>query len=174
VCVSVCLCVRTLKQVSADVYGSARCCLTSRCTQSWTPCVCDQQSAIVGRRLIARATPAVVGRCCQQQADGCRLFISRLVTVGVPRSNAILSLEFGTKSSNLMKWSSRLSVVCLSLPRQMSKFRHLCGKSGSPSKNMTSDFAPEIAKYPKSILPQQQFRECASLLFRSVSDAACF
>jgi len=38
---------------------------------------------------------------------------------------------------------------------------------------MTSDFAPEIAKYPKSILPQQQFWECASLLFRSVSDAGC-
>jgi len=51
---------------------------------------------------------------------------------------------------------------------------------------MTSDFAPEVAKYPppQSILatikytyihmPQQQFRECASLMFRSVSDAACF
>jgi len=37
---------------------------------------------------------------------------------------------------------------------------------------MTSEFAPEVAKYPKSILPQQQFRECASLLFRSDSDAA--
>jgi len=30
------------------------------------------------------------------------------------------------------------------------KFRHLCRKSGSPSKNMTSDFEPEVAKYPKS------------------------
>ena len=39
---------------------------------------------------------------------------------------------------------------------------------------MTSDFAPEVAKYPKSILPQQHFRECVSLLFRSVSDAVCY
>jgi len=35
------------------------------------------------------------------------------------------------------------------------------------------DFALELAKYPKSILPQQQFRECVSLLFCSISDAAC-
>jgi len=42
------------------------------------------------------------------------------------------------------------------------------------SKNMTSDFAPEVAKYPKSILPQQQIRECGSLVFRSVRDAACY
>jgi len=38
---------------------------------------------------------------------------------------------------------------------------------------MTSGIASKVAKYPKSILPQQQFSECASLLFRSVSDAAC-
>jgi len=54
------------------------------------------------------------------------------------------------------------SVVCLSVPRQISKpkrrklseigakFRRLYTKSGSPSKNMTSDFAPEVAKYLKS------------------------
>jgi len=47
-------------------------------------------------------------------------------------------------------------------------------KSGSQSKNMTSDFAPEVAKYPKSILPQQQFRECVSILSCTVSDAASF
>ena len=35
---------------------------------------------------------------------------------------------------------------------------------------MTSCFAPEVAKYPKSILPQQQFREYVSLLFRSIND----
>ena len=54
-----------------------------------------------------------------------------------------------------MKRSSRLSSVCrLSLSRVRSrklgeigaKFRHLCRKSGS------SDFAPEVAKYPKSSL----------------------
>jgi len=38
------------------------------------------------------------------------------------------------------------------------------------SKNMMSDFAPEIAKYPKSSL----FWKCASLLFCSISNAACF
>jgi len=30
---------------------------------------------------------------------------------------------------------------------------------------MASEFTLEVAKYPKSILPQQQFRECANLLF---------
>ena len=30
------------------------------------------------------------------------------------------------------------------------KCRHLCRKSGSRSKNTTSDFAPKVAKYPKS------------------------
>jgi len=66
-----------------------------------------------------------------------------------------------------MKRSPRLSSVCLSrVSRKLgAKFRRRYRKSWSPSKNMTSDFAPEVAKYPqKSILPQQQFRECASLL----------
>ena len=83
-----------------------------------------------------------------------------------------------------MKWlSCLLSSVCLSVclscvrSRKLSeigaKFRYFYRKSGSPSKNMTSDFLPEVAKYRKRNLPQQQFRECASLLFRSVSDAAC-
>jgi len=56
-----------------------------------------------------------------------------------------------------MIWSSRLSsVVFLSVPHQMSKlseigaiFRYHRRKSGSPSKNMTSDFAPEVANTPK-------------------------
>ena len=46
----------------------------------------------------------------------------------------------------------RLSVC----PRQISKTKrdkhencHLYRKSGSPSKNMTSDFAPEVAKFPQ-------------------------
>jgi len=82
---------------------------------------------------------------------------------------------------SLMKWSLCLSSVCLSvvcLSRIISpklnetgvKFHRLYRKSGSPSKNMTSNFAPEVAKYAKSC----QFWECASLLFRSVSDAAFF
>jgi len=54
-----------------------------------------------------------------------------------------------------MKRSPRLSSVCLSrvISRKLSdigsKFRRLYWKSGSPSKNMTSDFAAEVAKYPK-------------------------
>jgi len=46
--------------------------------------------------------------------------------------------------------------VCLSPIRSRklseigAKFHHLCRKLGLPSKNMTSDFAPEVAKYPKS------------------------
>jgi len=40
---------------------------------------------------------------------------------------------------------------------------------------MTSDFAPEVAKYPKSSpKPQIVQNKCASLLSHSVSDAACF
>jgi len=45
------------------------------------------------------------------------------------------------------------------------KFRHLYRKSGSLSKNMTSDFAPEVVKYLKSILPPQQFWECEPIVF---------
>jgi len=49
-----------------------------------------------------------------------------------------------------------LSFVCVSsiISRKLSeisaKFRHRCRISGSPSKNMTSDFAPEVAKCLKS------------------------
>jgi len=54
-----------------------------------------------------------------------------------------------------MQRSSRLSSlsVCLSLVRSRklseidAEFRRLYRKSGSPSKNMTSDSAPEVAKY---------------------------
>jgi len=51
--------------------------------------------------------------------------------------------------------------VCLSRVRSRklsdigAKFRHLCRKLGSPSKNMTLDFAPEVDKYPKSSLKLQ-------------------
>ena len=46
--------------------------------------------------------------------------------------------------------------VCLSRVRSLklcemdAKFRHLYRKSWSESKNMTSDFVPEVAKYPKT------------------------
>ena len=56
-------------------------------------------------------------------------------------------------------WNSRrvcLSVVCLSRVRSRklgeicAKFRRLYRKSESENKNMTSDFAPEVAKYPQT------------------------
>ena len=50
-----------------------------------------------------------------------------------------------------------MSVVCLSVPRQISEtMQDTCEillpykKSGSESKNMTSDFASEVAKYPEN------------------------
>jgi len=55
----------------------------------------------------------------------------------------------------IMKRSPRLSVcLCrLSVPRQISKItRH--GKSRSDSKNLTSDFAPEVIKYLQIKHPQ--------------------
>jgi len=59
---------------------------------------------------------------------------------------------------SLIKRSSRLSSVYICLPRVRSrklsetgtKFRHLCRKSGSLSKNMTAYFASKVAKYTKS------------------------
>ena len=50
------------------------------------------------------------------------------------------------------------------------KFCHLYRKSGSPSKNITSDFAPEVATYLKSI---PKFGVYAILLFHSISNVAC-
>jgi len=80
-------------------------------------------------------------------------------------SITIIRLAY-SKCNSLMQWSPRLSSVL----HQISKtevgaiFCHLYGNSRLPSKNM----------HPKSILPQQQFQECVSLLFRSISNAACF
>jgi len=48
--------------------------------------------------------------------------------------------------SLMFRSSPLLSVVYLSVPRHISKTK----QSGSPSQNMTSDFAPEVTKYPKS------------------------
>jgi len=67
------------------------------------------------------------------------------------------------------------SVVCLSRVRSpklrkiLAKFRHPYRKSGSPSKNMTSHFALEVASNPKIV--QNSVRAyCLALL----SDAACW
>jgi len=64
----------------------------------------------------------------------------------------ILLGSHSCKCKSLIKRSSRMSSVCLSRVRSQklseigAKFRR---KSGSPSKNMTSDCAPEVAKSPK-------------------------
>ena len=77
-----------------------------------------------------------------------------------------------------MQRSLRLSSVCLYVPRQISKtiieigakFCRLYRTLGSPSKNMTSDFAPEVDKYPqkysrKSKIAQNSVRAyCLALL----------
>ena len=60
------------------------------------------------------------------------------------------------KCKSLLFRSSRLSSVCLSRvrSRKLSEIgatvRRLYRKSWSPSKNMTSDFAPAVDEYPKS------------------------
>ena len=75
-----------------------------------------------------------------------------------------------------------LSSVCMSrvrsrILRDMSaKFRHLYGKSGSESKNLTSDFAPEVAKYPqKTQTPQMgiSITSVQAYCLARLSDAAC-
>jgi len=61
------------------------------------------------------------------------------------------------KCKSLLK-QSPTSVICLlsvhiisrKLNEISAKRRHLYKKSGSPSKSMMSDFASEVAKYPKS------------------------
>jgi len=64
-----------------------------------------------------------------------------------------------------MKRSSRLSCACLSrvISRKLSeigtKFRRLYRKSELSSKNMTSDFAPEVAKYPTSVAPKPKITQ---------------
>jgi len=73
--------------------------------------------------------------------------------------------------------SLSVSVICLSriISRKLSeigaKFCRLCRKSGSPSKNVTSAFAPEIAKYPNHKIDQNSVRAycLAPLAMRLVS-----
>jgi len=73
-----------------------------------------------------------------------------------------------------------LSSVCLSRVRCRklseigAKFCRLYRKSGSPSKNMTSDFAREVAKYPKSRAVGSVRAYCfAPPAMQLVSIAAC-
>jgi len=72
------------------------------------------------------------------------------------------------KCKSLMFWLPRLSVSRLISKTKRgidAKFRHFCRKSGSPSKNMTSGFPPEVAKYPKSSRKHQNSSKwCASVL----------
>ena len=68
-------------------------------------------------------------------------------------------------SSMVMKWSSvtsvcRLSVCPASDLETGAKFRRLYRKSGSPSENTTSDFAPEVAKYNFGSVRANRFAAC--------------
>jgi len=63
-------------------------------------------------------------------------------------------------------------VICLSVSRPISITKRVNREISSPLWEI--GVAPEVAKYPKSILPQQQFWECASLLFCSINEAACY
>jgi len=55
------------------------------------------------------------------------------------------------------------------------KFRHLCRKLGSQSKNLTSDFAPEVSKYTQTPQKTQvaQNGDLDNYCVTLVSDAAC-
>jgi len=71
--------------------------------------------------------------------------------------------------------SPRLSSVCLSRVRSRklsevgSIFRRFCRISGSPSKNITSDFAPEVAKYPK-VAPNPQIAQVGISITKRVCE----
>jgi len=74
-------------------------------------------------------------------------------------------LRSHSKCKSLMKWLSHLSV-----PREISKTkqdnrREIYRKSGSPSKNTTSYFVPEITKYPKSSPKPQNFERVRAYCF---------
>ena len=66
----------------------------------------------------------------------------------------LIRLSAHLQCDSLLFRSSRVSSVCLSRVRSRklsdiglgAKFRRLYRKSGSPSRKMTSDFAPEVAK----------------------------
>jgi len=80
------------------------------------------------------------------------------------------------KCKSFMFRLSRLSsVFCLSCirPRKLreigAKFRCLYRKSGSPSKNMTSDLAPEVDKYPKSSPNPHNFGSVRAYCFASIA-----
>jgi len=85
-------------------------------------------------------------------------FLSELVSLDIHLQRYFVRLaHLGLQCESLLFRSLRLSSVCLSvvclsrvISRQLgeigAKFRHLKKKSGSKSKQMTSDFAPEVAK----------------------------
>jgi len=95
-------------------------------------------------------------------------------------------LNRGYSRSPRLSSACRLFVVCLSRVRSpklreiRAKFRCLYRKSGSESKNMTSCFASEVAKYPQtSTLLQRQtdnihrFSYLRSVLSPCLNTSAC-
>jgi len=103
-------------------------------------------------------------------------------------SPVCLSVIRLARCERLMKWSPHLSVCSLSRVRSRklgticAEFHYLYKKSGSESKNMTSDFAQEVSKYPQnspnSLDNQARLvytqKKCASLLSRCVKRCSLF
>jgi len=90
----------------------------------------------------------------QYQTDKTATVATDPKVTNLPHSSVIRLVHLQCES--LLFWSPHLSSVCLSrirfrkLSKIGVKFCHLYKKSGLLRKNTTSDFAPEVAKYPKS------------------------
>jgi len=100
-------------------------------------------------QLVAKSSPSAALSSYSLAATGAVSAISRVVR--------FVKLSAHLLCDSLLFRSPRLSAVCLSVPRQISETtrdtREISSpyeKSGSESKNMTSYFALEVAKYPKS------------------------
>jgi len=72
------------------------------------------------------------------------------------------TLSLGSHTFSVTAFCFGRRVCCLSVLRQISKksetgaeLHLLYRKLGLPSKHMTSDFAPEVAKYPKNSFKPQ-------------------
>jgi len=100
--------------------------------------------------------PPIISICISSDA-GKIYSLKRYVCVNWEAKDALSVIKLAhCKCKSLMQQSSRLSVVCLSriTSRKLSEigatFRRLYRKSGSLRKNMTSDFALEVANYQQT------------------------
>ena len=103
----------------------------------------------------AKENMTILGVCRMLCSSGHVLINSFIIVLLCVAHVRIVRLAHLQCESLLLR-SPRLSVVCLSRVRSRklgeigAKFRHPHKKSGSESKNMTSDFASEVAKYPQN------------------------